>query len=311
MPYTFRDQVPLNVPSLARSKRGWHWVYSTWISLFALSGAALGLSGFSLWWYARKIEPHWIDWHHCSLPIRGLPRPFDGYRIVQLSDLHLTEGRPLTPIRLARIVIRVNRLNPDLIAITGDFVSQLDALSREGIAQLGGLHARDGVYCVPGNHDYWSDAEELKSVTSDFGLRWLINSHTTIYRNSATLTIAGVDDPWEGRPDLDRALRGAPLNAPVVLLVHAPNFADVAVHYKQIVLQLSGHSHGGQVRIPGLGPLALPDQAWRYPIGLQHIKTKENNRGLWVYTNRGLGMAEIPFRFHCRPEVTILTLRTA
>ncbi len=174
------------------------------------------------------------------------------------------------------------------------------------------MHAPDGLFCVPGNHDYWNDSGLIRAALSATGVRWLINDHHLIRHDGETLAIAGVDDPWEGRPDLDQALRRLAAETPVILLAHAPNFADAAVQHGQIVLQLSGHSHGGQVRIPGLGPLALPDQAWRYPIGLHYVQAKNHKpgqRGLWVYTNRGLGLAEIPFRLNCRPEVTILTLR--
>ncbi|MHB8625396.1 MAG: metallophosphoesterase [Aggregatilineales bacterium] len=304
-------QVPLP-PSLSVTARGWHWVPSTLLRFGLAVGATVVTSGLGLWWYASRIEPRWIDWRRRTIPIDGLPPAFDGYRLIQLSDLHLAEGKHLTPAHVARIVVRVNRLRPDAIAITGDLVSRVDAVSREGIGRLAKLRAPDGVFAVPGNHDYWSGFPAVHEAVQRAGLHWLVNAHHLIRRNGAGLTIAGVDDAWEGAPDLAQALRGVPSNAPVILLAHTPNFADVSVYDSRIVLQLSGHSHGGQVRIPGFGPIVLPDQAWRFPVGLYRANSAEKNgRALWVYTNRGLGLAEVPMRFNCRPEVTIFTLRSS
>ncbi len=302
----------VNLPaSLQKTERGWHWVASTWLRFGLAMGAAAFAGGLGLWGYASRIEPRWIDWRRRTIRIDGLARAFDGYRIIQLSDLHLSEGKSLRPARVAQIVARVNRLRPDAIAITGDFVSHVDAVSREGIAQLAALRAPDGIFVVPGNHDYWSGIPAVRDMVGRAGLRWLVNTNYTIRRKRAELVIAGVDDAWEGTPDLEQALLGVPDSAPVILLAHTPNYADVSIHDRRIVLQLSGHSHGGQVRIPGFGPVVLPDQAWRFPVGLYQVKSAERNgRALWVYTNRGLGLAEIPIRFNCRPEVTIFTLRS-
>ena len=96
----------------------------------------------------------------------------------------------------------------------------------------------------------------------------------------------------------------------MILLAHAPNVADAAIRYPSIGIQLSGHTHGGQVRIPGIGPVVLPDQSWRYPSGLYQVPRKGSDRALWVYTNRGLGVSDLPIRFACRPEVGIITLRS-
>lgn len=304
-------QVPLP-PSLQKTKRGWHWVASTWLRLGIAVGATALTGSLGVWWYAAQVEPRWIDWRQRTIPMGCLPEAFNGYRLVQLSDLHMAEGKQLTPDHVTRIVARVNRLRPDAIAVTGDFVSQVDAVSRDGIARLSALRAPDGIFAVPGNHDYWHGLDAVYQAVQRAGLQWLINTHHLIQRNGATLAIAGVDDAWEGKPDLEGALRGIATDTPVILLAHAPNFADISVHDQRVALQLSGHSHGGQVRIPGFGPLALPDQAWRFPIGLYRIRSgTRNGRAMWVYTNRGLGLAEIKVRFYCRPEVTIFTLRPA
>jgi predicted MPP superfamily phosphohydrolase len=230
---------------------------------------------------------------------------FDSYRIVQLSDLHLAEGKLLTPDRLEVIIQRVNRLRPDLILITGDFVSHVDATSRDGISRLRRLDAPDGVFAITGNHDYWSGVTAVVQAVEQAGIRVLCNEHVLIRRQGAALAIAGLDDIWEGQYDLDAALRGIPAGAPVILMAHEPNYAEFVAQDGRVALQLSGHSHGGQVRLPGIGPLALPDQAYRYPMGLYRIGD------MLLYVNRGIGLAQIPFRFNCRPEITTFVLAPA
>ena len=177
---------------------------------------------------------------------------------------------------------------------------------------MAALRACERVLCVPGNHDYWNGEAQVERAVELTGAKWLINCAHVVYRGAARLVIAGVDDPWDGAPDLAQSLNGIDDQTPVILLAHAPNFADVAIEDDRVAVQLSGHSHGGQVRIPGIGPLALPDQAWRYPMGLYRVKrSSATHQPLLVYTNRGLGLADMPYRLFCRPEVTIFTLRSA
>lgn len=290
---------------LQKTRKGWHLVGPSWLRLIALAG----FGGIGTLLYALQIEPRWIDWRHRRLQIEGLSRAFNGYRLVQLSDLHLAEGKLLTPIDFQQLIRQVNDLHPDAVVITGDFVSRFDATSRAGIAELAELQTRDGVFAVSGNHDYWTDIRGVVQAVEAAGVTFLTNAHHLIRRASAELVIAGVDDVWEGAPDLDQALRGVSPETPVILLAHEPNYAEIAVRERRVKLQLSGHSHGGQVRIPGVGPLALPDLAWAYPMGLYQVPdAKQPSHNLWVYTNRGLGLAEMPLRFHCRPEVTIFHL---
>jgi predicted MPP superfamily phosphohydrolase len=296
-----RNQSPL----LRTTEQGWHWVSLTWRRFGALLGGAGGAVAALVYFYARQIEPRWIDYRTRRIPLRGLASAFDGYRIVQLSDLHLAEGKLLTPDRLEAIIRRVNRLRADLILITGDFVSHVDAASRDGIARLRGLDAPDGVYAITGNHDYWSGVTAVVQAVERAGIRVLCNEHVLMRRSGAALAIAGLDDIWEGQYDLDAALHGIPVDAPVILMAHEPNYAEFAAQHGRVALQLSGHSHGGQVRVPGIGPLALPDQAYRYPMGLYRVGD------MLLYVNRGIGLAEIPFRFNCRPEITTFVLAPA
>ena len=287
---------------LETSERGWHLVGSTWASLLALLGlggaAAAGLTFF----YASQIEPRWLDFSTHRIRLPGLSPAFNGYRIVQISDLHLAAGKLLTPERLEAIVRRINGEHPDLILITGDFVSAIDDTSLDGIGRLGMLDAPDGVFAILGNHDYWCDAADVAEAVERTGIRLLLNEHVVIKRKGEALVVGGLDDIWEGDYDLDKALHGIPRRAPVLLMVHEPNYADTVARDGRVALQLSGHSHGGQIRVPGIGPLALPDQAWRYPMGMYTVGD------MLLYVSRGIGLAEIPFRLNCRPEITTFML---
>ncbi len=288
-------------PFLKTTERGWRLVGDSWLKLGALTGVGGALVAL-VYYYAREIEPRWIEYRTIRLRLRGLAPAFDGYRVVQLSDLHLAEDRMMTPDRMESVVRHVNRLRPDAILITGDFVSDLSETALDGVMRLHALHAPDGVFAITGNHDYWSGLSDLVKVVEATGIRMLCNEHVLIRRHGAALVIAGLDDIWEGDYDLKAALHGIPAGAPVILMAHESNYADVAAADGRVTMQLSGHSHGGQVRIPGIGPLALPDLSYRYPMGMYRVQD------MILYVNRGLGMAEFPFRLFCRPEITTFVL---
>jgi len=207
-----------------------------------------------------------------------------------------------------------NQLRPDLMVLTGDFVNLgpfpdlLDirhstALDADPCAQLlTPLHAPAGRFCVLGNHEASSDSYLVTEILSSYDLPVLNNRAVAIERSGARLWIAGMDDYLNGDGDLDTALHGIPAGEPVVLLVHEPDVAKHTIHYP-VDLQLSGHSHGGQVWFPGFGPLWLPPLARKYPRGLYHLDA------LTLYTNVGLGTIRVPIRLNCPPEVTHFTLR--
>jgi predicted MPP superfamily phosphohydrolase len=287
--------------SFRRTKRGWHFVGSSWLRLGVLLVGGGAASVAAVFAYAKYLEPRWIQWRTVRLQLPGWPAALSGYRLVQLSDLHLAEGRGLTPHALRQICRQVNRRRPDCIVLTGDFVSALDETSLAGISELAVLSAPDGIYGVVGNHDYWTDERDVEDHVRAAGVKVLMNQHQRIGRRGGSFVLAGVDNIWEGRPDLDATLSGIADETTVILLAHEPNYGDIAVKDPRVVLQLSGHSHGGQVRIPWIGPLALPDLAFRYRV-------HRPGRAFYLYTNRGVGMAEIPFRLNCRPEITIFEL---
>jgi uncharacterized protein len=168
---------------------------------------------------------------------------------------------------------------------------------------LRNLRAAQGVWAVLGNHDAASDPAHITAVLTDVGINVLSNTAVPIERNGRRFWLAGVADVLRSRPDLDVALRTISPAEAVVLLAHEPDFADHTAKYP-VDLQLSGHSHGGQVRFPLIGAVYLPSLGTKYPRGLRSIER------LTLYTNIGIGTLYIPVRWNCAPEVTLITLRS-
>ena len=268
-----------------------------------LAGAA-ALVGAGGLLYAREVEPRRLEVVRLDLTLPRLAAAFDGYRVVQIGDLHLDDWS--RPARLDRIAEMVNAERPDLVAITGDFASYSARRLDTGrlVGALRRLSAPDGVLAILGNHDYLTDVKLIRQCIREAGLTELINGVVTLGRGGSGLHVAGVDDVMEGRSRLDLVLGELPEDGAAVLLAHEPDFADVAAATGRFDLQLSGHSHGGQVRVPLLGRAVLPPFSQRYTRGLHRVG------GMLVYTNRGLGTVHARLRFGCRPEITALTLRS-
>ncbi|MBU0510262.1 MAG: metallophosphoesterase [Chloroflexi bacterium] len=253
--------------------------------------------------YASIIEPGWVDIAPISLTLPRLSPEFEGYRIAQISDIHI--GPWMTRQRLEKIVAQINQQNPDLVVITGDFVYRNpESFADDLISTLSALTPRDAALAVLGNHDHWTNACLVRQILRESGLIELSNAVHTLQRGDALLHIAGVDDHWERKDRLALVLDILPLEGAAILLAHEPDFADISAATGRFDLQLSGHSHGGQVIIPFLGPPMLPLYARKYPIGLYKVKN------MLQYTNRGVGMIPPIVRFNCRPEITVLTLES-
>ena len=268
-----------------------------------LAGAAalIGAGGLL---YAREVEPRRLEVVRPELTLPRLAAAFDGYRIVQIGDLHLDDWSK--PERLDRTAEMVNEERPDLVVVTGDFASYSARRLDTGrlVGALRRLSAPDGVLAILGNHDYLTDVKLIRQCIREAGLTELINEVVTLERGGSELHVAGIDDVMEGRSRLDLVLGELPESGAAVLLAHEPDFADVAAATGRFDLQLSGHSHGGQVRVPLLGRAVLPPFSQRYTRGLHRVG------GMLVYTNRGLGTVHARLRFGCRPEITALTLRS-
>ncbi|BFT75256.1 metallophosphoesterase [Paenibacillus sp. P36] len=262
--------------------------------------ALAGVSGL----YSIFGERYWIQLKTVPLAYRRYPAAFAGMRIVQFSDTHL--GKYYSLDQLARVVKLVQRQKPDLICFTGDlFDSNYGQISDDVIPILSRLQAKLGKYAVLGNHDMRLDPGRVKDVLERSGFTVLVNANKSIVRGNSRLWIAGIDEMFHGKPDLPLALKGTKEDEFVLLLAHEPDFADTALKFP-VDLQLSGHSHGGQIRIPFYGSLFTPDLGQKYEVGLYTFEKSEFH----VYTNRGIGTTLFPIRFNCRPEITVFVLET-
>jgi len=231
--------------------------------------------------------------------LNGLPQAFRGFRVLQLSDIHHSRYFPLD--RVARMIELSNRLRPDLVALTGDFVTYSRA-SIEPIAEmLGMLRARAGVVAVLGNHDFRVGAATIERALRRRGIEVLRNRHILLRRGGEVLPVAGVDDYRYGA-DAERALAGIPQGAPTLLLAHNPRLLEtLACHGVSLVL--SGHTHGGQVNLPLLGSIyGRSPERLRFKIGWDRMGDTQ------IYVSRGIGTIVLPWRLRCPAEMPWLEL---
>jgi predicted MPP superfamily phosphohydrolase len=232
-------------------------------------------------------------------PIARLHSGLEGLRVVVLSDFHLYPFTPLSFLR--RAVEAANRLRPDLTVLLGDFVDQtVEAMDELG-PLLGTLNAKLGVFAVLGNHDHRKGARRVEERLEREGIQVLLNRGVSLEWGNARFHLAGADS-ISGRFDLQSALSGAREGTPTLLLAHEPDVADAVRSDGRAALQLSGHSHGGQVRVPGLWRYGLPLGAQKYPFGSYQLG------GLFLHTSRGLGTTGAPIRLGSTPEVSEVVL---
>jgi predicted MPP superfamily phosphohydrolase len=254
--------------------------------------------------YAWAVEPNWIEVTRHEVWFKNLPEEFDGLVVAHLSDLHMREYGA----RERRVLEKLAEAKPDVIAVTGDFTLEGSDPSaiRRFLEDLRKQKPAFGIWAVLGNHDHWSPPAAndgaVRKFFSDTGVALLVNEWGRIGKNLDTLTMVGVDDPFTGYDNLGDALRGTQRTPFAILLTHSPQMfmkADLT----KFDLVLAGHTHGGQVRLPGLGPLWLPagsegyDSGWFYGVNTQ------------MYVTRGVGTSILPIRFLCRPEIALITLK--
>jgi hypothetical protein len=235
-------------------------------------------------------------------------------KVVQLSDIHLDEFTE--PFLLRRSIDEINRIQPDAVFLTGDFVSYEITprkLSMKSAWQCGEMLNElkcQQRYAVLGNHDVWLSGSEVTRALVANRITVLNNAYLPLERNGSRVWLAGLDDPVCGRPDPDKAIPASIRSVegePVIVLCHAPDYADKLLGHpagKSIGLVLSGHTHGGQVRLPFVGALDLPPGGRKYVEGLFRLGSMQ------LYVNRGIGTVGVPFRFACPPEITSITLRS-
>ena len=274
---------------------------------FLVASAAAAAAGFVF--YSNDIARHELEVTYPVFFIRDLPPAFHGFRIVQISDLHLEEYTEDHFLR--RVIRRVNALRADMVLVTGDFISRGPLSPSVSLSAAGRCAEMLATLTCPlrfgilGNHDAAVGSRIVRGHMEANGLPILVNQHLPIERGGQQIYLAGVDDIAYGNPDLDLAIPDQP-GAPVILMAHEPDYADEVVSHprgKYVDLILSGHSHGGQVRLPGIGPLALPPLARNYVQGAFRLGEAQ------LYVNRGIGTVGVPFRLNCMPEITVATLQ--
>ena len=269
-------------------------------STFALVAYLLALALATFGVFVRR---RWVITRRLELRIPGLPPAFDGYRIAQLSDLHIGGFTPRSwGEAWAR---RSNATTPDLVVVTGDMVSSGTAFHQDIAAVIGQLTAKDGVLVSMGNHDYFGDGEPLISLLRATGAKVLRNEGTLVRRGESHLFVAGVDDTWTKRANMKQALSARPDDACSVLLAHDPDLFAEAASYG-VSLVLSGHTHGGQIALPFFArQVSLARIAHRQFLGIY----RQGRSTLYVHP--GLGTTGPPIRLGAAPEVALLTLRCA
>jgi predicted MPP superfamily phosphohydrolase len=208
--------------------------------------------------------------------------------------------------RLARIIQLVNQQQPDAIAITGDIVSKGSRFQAQKLQQqLSQLQAKSVTLAVLGNHDHSRRIKLLKQTLLKSKIKNLDNQVYIVQRGFKKLAFAGLDDPYWGQPNLEKIIDHLPDQVPTIFLVHEPDYIEKSATTHKFALQLSGHSHGGQIKIPFFAPLVLPFGSQKYFAGLNQVEDTI------VYTNRGLGMTNLPMRIGSRPEITVFTLQSS
>jgi len=234
--------------------------------------------------------------------IPSMDRKFDDYRLANISDIHL--GQWITAEHLEGVVNLVNQEKPNSITITGDFVSYiLDDVSEDLESALNLLKPKDESFAVLGNHDHWLGAAQIRSILRACNIIDVSNDVHTLFRKKAPLHIAGVDSVMLDKHRLDLVMEKLPEDGPAILLAHEPDFADISSTTGRFSLQISGHSHGGQFLIPGLGTFIRGPHFIKYPVGKYQLKD------MVQYTSRGLGTNVFWLRINCPPEITMFTLK--
>jgi uncharacterized protein len=265
----------------------------------ATVGSALAV-GLTTTGYATLFEPNRLKISRTSVRIRRLPPGLDGLRIVLMSDFHLF---PFTSADLIQQAIRqAGMLRPDIVLLAGDFVYSEAEAAYELSPILAQLNSRLGSFAVLGNHDHVKGAAVVQDALSRSGIEMLNNRGVTLSVGPSGFYLAGIDSMAAGSPNVRAAFAAHRGNVPTLALAHEPDTIDYYSQLAPIDLQLSGHSHGGQIRLPGVGPVVLPRWGRRYPRGLYQVNDSQ------LFTSQGIGTVDLPVRINCPPEIAEITL---
>ncbi len=264
-----------------------------------LTGAAAGCLINGMWY-----EPGSLSVTRRDVRCERLPSGLEGLRIGLLADFHYRPDDDAALI--GKVVSKVREEKLDLVLLTGDFVDSDPAVLSPLMEHLGRITATHGVFAVMGNHDGWNTGvHAMKRGFEAAGISFLVNRHSLLSIRGETLAVAGTDFVWLGKPDPVRTLRGVSKDTPVIAMVHEPDYFDVMAAQRDILLQVSGHTHGGQCRVPLLGYA---------PVKVEHGRKYEyggySRGGSNLFVTRGVGTTGPRVRFACPPELAVLTLRS-
>ena len=253
----------------------------------------------------KEFKPKKIDLVEVNIELENLGWNFHNYRILNISDIHL--GQWINPEYLDNLVDYINTLNYDLIVLTGDYFSyNFEDYEKSLEISLKKLKSPDGKFGVLGNHDHWMDASKVREIFKNSDIHDLSNDVFLLERGEDKINLAGVDSCTVCCDNLDKVLAKLDEDAPTILLAHEPDFAEQSSQTGKIDFQISGHSHGGQFIIPKVEttPFRGPNST-KYPVGLYKV------RDMIQYTSKGLGTNSFRIRINCKPEITLITLKTA
>ena len=273
--------------------------------LFLLVAFLISLT--ALIWYSFIFEPNNIQIKKISIEIENLPESFNNTRIVHLTDFHSHNFGE----REKRVLEILEEIDPDFVFITGDFIDHKtkDINSCQEFWRELGNRYQGKIFGITGNHEYWNNdinAEDFKNLLEESGIIVLDNRNEKIFQGDEYIYLIGIDDPHTGNDDLKKAAAGAEKNVPKILLAHSPDIVNdlESLKKEKIDLILAGHTHGGQIRIPFVQPYWTPTKnRGKYASGLFEIGD------IYLYVNRGIGMAVLPIRFNCPPEITVIELK--
>lgn len=272
-----------------------------------LAGGAVTVAALTL--YSGELERHALTVVRKTIAIKALPTAFHGFTIAQISDIHYRDFDE--PYFVEHAVNLINSLQPDLVALTGDFVTAhrvpgassavAESDANECASILAGIRCPLR-FCSLGNHDTVNVPGVLRALRAH-GLTALDNQYVAVDLRGDRLWVAGLADAYFDVPNITKAIPKRKPSEPVVLLGHEPDFADTVAQFHPVDLMLAGHTHGGQIRLPLLPAMFLPAMGVKYVSGLYAVGRTQ------LYVNRGLGTMHLPFRLNCPPELTLLTLQ--
>ncbi|GMW01375.1 MAG: hypothetical protein AMXMBFR84_25120 [Candidatus Hydrogenedentota bacterium] len=273
------------------------------------AGGAVALTGSGLGTYGVIFEPNQLRVRRYTIGIRDLPLAMDGMRLLQISDTHC--GPMMSMSFLHHVIDQANRISADAVLLTGDYVHRTPMAVEPGIGLFNALRSRCGAVAVLGNHDHWEGKEACVAMFKQVGIPLIDNRRVYLSANGFqseympdSICVAGVGDLWCDDVLMSEALAGVPLEMPRILLSHNPDVAETMDAQHRVDLMISGHTHGGQVRLPLLGTPIVPS---RY--GSKYAGGLCRGPRCRVLVSRGVGIAVLPVRFRVPPEIGLITLQ--